>query len=42
VAAGYLGIKTKKGFYDWTDQRVAEFKEDYENALLKALEIMRE
>jgi 3-hydroxybutyryl-CoA dehydrogenase len=42
VAAGHLGIKTKKGFYDWTDQRVAEFKENYENALLKALEIMRE
>ena len=42
VAAGHLGIKTKKGFYDWTDQRIAEFKENYENALLKALEIMRE
>ena len=42
VAAGHLGIKTKKGFYDWTDQRIAEFKKNYENTLLKALEIMRE
>jgi 3-hydroxybutyryl-CoA dehydrogenase len=42
VAAGHLGIKTKRGFYDWTDQRIAEFKEDYENKLLKALDIMRE
>jgi 3-hydroxybutyryl-CoA dehydrogenase len=42
VAAGHLGIKTHKGFYDWTDQRIAEFKENYENTLLKALEIMRE
>jgi len=42
VAAGHLGIKTKKGFYDWTDQRIAEFRKNYENTLLKALEIMRE
>jgi 3-hydroxybutyryl-CoA dehydrogenase len=42
VAAGHLGIKSRKGFYDWTDEEIAKFKADYEKALLKALEIMRE
>ena len=42
VAAGHLGIKTKKGFYDWTDGEITLFKSGYEKALLKALEIMRE
>jgi 3-hydroxyacyl-CoA dehydrogenase len=42
VAAGHLGIKSKKGFYDWTEEGIADFKAKYEKALLKALEIMRE
>lgn len=42
VAAGHLGIKTKKGFYDWTDEEITLFKSDYEKALLKTLEIMGE
>ncbi len=42
VAAGHLGIKSKKGFYDWTEEGIADFKANYEKALLKALEIMKE
>jgi 3-hydroxybutyryl-CoA dehydrogenase len=42
VAAGHLGIKTRKGFYEWTDKEIAKFKADYEKALMKALEIMPE
>jgi 3-hydroxybutyryl-CoA dehydrogenase len=42
VAAGHLGVKAKKGFYDWTDEEILEFKGKYEKALLKALEIMKE
>lgn len=42
VAAGHLGIKTEKGFYDWSGIEIAEFKEKYEKALMKALKIMKE
>jgi len=42
VAAGHLGIKSRRGFYDWTGEEIGRFKENYEKALLKALEIMRE
>lgn len=42
VAAGHLGIKVKKGFYDWTDEEIADFKATYEKRLLRTLEIMRE
>lgn len=42
VAAGNLGIKTQKGFYDWTDEKIGKFKAEYEKALIKALGIMPE
>jgi 3-hydroxybutyryl-CoA dehydrogenase len=42
VARGDLGIKTRKGFYEWTDEKIAEFKTNYENTLQQALEIMPE
>jgi 3-hydroxybutyryl-CoA dehydrogenase len=42
VAAGHLGIKTRKGFYEWGEKEIAKFKASYEEALAKALEIMPE
>jgi len=42
VTAGHLGIKAQKGFYEWTDEEIAEFKANYEKRLLRTLEIMRE
>jgi len=40
VAAGHLGVKSCKGFYDWTGEEISHFREQYEKALWKALEIM--
>jgi 3-hydroxybutyryl-CoA dehydrogenase len=40
VAAGCLGIKTRKGFYEWTEKEIEKFRGDYEKALVKALKIM--
>lgn len=41
VKAGHIGMKTKKGFYDWTDESIAEEKARYETALTGAMEILK-
>ena len=41
VQAGHIGMKAKKGFYDWTDESIAEEKARYERALAGAMEILR-
>ena len=40
VAAGHTGVKTKKGFYDWTDEKINNVKSRYEKNLLSALDIV--
>ena len=30
VKAGHYGIKTKRGFYEWTDEKITTEKERYE------------
>jgi 3-hydroxybutyryl-CoA dehydrogenase len=41
VAAGHIGIKSKQGFYNWTDEKIATEKARYEKALLGVLEILK-
>lgn len=41
VKAGHIGMKAKKGFYDWTDASIAEEKMRYETALTGAMEILK-
>ena len=40
VKAGQIGMKAKKGFYDWTDESIAAEKARYERALAGAMEIL--
>lgn len=40
VRDGHLGVKTGKGFYAWTPDRIASEKARYERALRSALEIL--
>jgi 3-hydroxybutyryl-CoA dehydrogenase len=40
VKAGHIGMKAKKGFYDWTDESIAAEKARYERALAGAMEIL--
>ena len=40
VAAGDLGVKTGKGFYDWDDAKIEQERERYHAALLRALEVV--
>jgi 3-hydroxybutyryl-CoA dehydrogenase len=40
VKAGHIGMKAKKGFYDWTDESIAAEKARYEQALAGAMEIL--
>ena len=40
TAAGHLGVKAKKGFYTWTDEKITREKARYEKVLLEALEIL--
>ena len=40
VKAGHIGMKAKKGFYDWTDESIAAEKARYERALAGALDIL--
>lgn len=42
VAAGEIGVKSKKGFYTWTDESIRMEKARYKKALLKALSILQE
>ena len=41
VKAGHIGMKTRQGFYEWTDEAIAQEKERYGRALKAALEILR-
>ena len=41
VAAGHTGVKAKKGFYDWTDEKIEEVKSRYEKTLLSTLEVIK-
>lgn len=40
VKAGHIGMKARKGFYDWTDESIAKEKARYEAALTGAMEII--
>ena len=40
VKAGHIGMKAKKGFYEWTEESIAAEKERYERALVAALAIL--
>ena len=40
VKAGHIGMKAKKGFYDWTDESITKEKARYEQALTGAMEIL--
>ena len=40
VKAGQIGMKAKHGFYEWTDESIAEEKARYERALAGAMEIL--
>jgi 3-hydroxybutyryl-CoA dehydrogenase len=42
VDAGQIGIKSKKGFYDWTEEGILAEKRRYQKALLSALKIFQE
>jgi len=42
VDEGRIGFKTKRGFFDWTDDSMAKERARYERALRKCLEIFRE
>jgi 3-hydroxyacyl-CoA dehydrogenase len=42
VDEGRIGFKTKRGFFDWDDQKIAKERARYERALSKCLEIFRE
>jgi 3-hydroxybutyryl-CoA dehydrogenase len=42
VAEGRIGFKTKRGFFEWTDESMAKERARYERALRKCLEIFRE
>jgi 3-hydroxybutyryl-CoA dehydrogenase len=41
VAAGELGVKSGKGFYDWPPEAIAATRERYDAALKKGLEILK-
>ena len=41
VAAGHTGVKAKKGFYDWTDEKIEAVKSRYEKTLLSTLEVIK-
>jgi 3-hydroxybutyryl-CoA dehydrogenase len=38
--AGHIGMKVKRGFYEWTDETIAVEKARYENALVAAKAIL--
>jgi 3-hydroxybutyryl-CoA dehydrogenase len=41
VSAGHIGIKAKRGFYEWTDEQIAREKARYEEVLSAGLEILK-
>ena len=42
VDEGRIGFKTKRGFFDWNDESIAQERARYERALRKCLEIFRD
>ena len=42
VDEGRIGFKTKRGFFEWDDEKIAKERARYERALTKCLEIFRE
>ncbi len=42
VDQGRIGFKTRRGFFEWTDESMAKERARYERALRKCLEIFRE
>jgi 3-hydroxybutyryl-CoA dehydrogenase len=42
VDEGRIGFKTKRGFFDWDDEKIAKERGRYERALNKCLEIFKE
>jgi 3-hydroxybutyryl-CoA dehydrogenase len=42
VDEGRIGFKTKRGFFEWDDEKIATERARYERALSKCLEIFRE
>ncbi|MBV8193642.1 MAG: 3-hydroxyacyl-CoA dehydrogenase [Alphaproteobacteria bacterium] len=42
VDEGRIGFKTKRGFFDWDDEKIAKERARYERALRKCLEIFKE
>ena len=42
VEAGHIGMKAKKGFYDWDDETIAREKARYERALVAAMRILND
>ena len=42
VDEGRIGFKTKRGFFEWNDEKIAQERARYERALNKCLEIFRE
>ena len=40
VKAGHYGIKTKRGFYEWTDEKITAEKERYETTLMAGKRIL--
>jgi len=41
VAAGHIGMKAKRGFYEWTDESIAREKVRFETALRGAMDILK-
>jgi 3-hydroxybutyryl-CoA dehydrogenase len=41
VADGNIGVKAKKGFYDWSDAAIERERRRYKEALAKALDILK-
>lgn len=41
VEQGHIGMKVKRGFYDWTDESIAREKARFETALRGAMDILR-
>ena len=37
VESGKLGVKSGEGFYNWTDENIAEIRERMNNALIEKL-----
>jgi 3-hydroxybutyryl-CoA dehydrogenase len=42
VSTGNIGIRTKKGFYNWTDAKIKKERVRYQKALLAALRILKD